>query len=43
MQNLQENSKPLAKNVLMIFIDAVGRQSMHLKLPKTIEWFKRRA
>ncbi|KAL4463269.1 hypothetical protein ABPG74_007270 [Tetrahymena malaccensis] len=37
------SSKPLSKNILLIFIDAVSRQSMHLKLPKTVEWFEKRS
>ncbi|KAL4482506.1 hypothetical protein ABPG72_001482 [Tetrahymena utriculariae] len=36
-------SKPLSKNILIIFIDAISRQSMHLKLPKTVEWFEKRS
>ncbi|EAR88930.2 sulfatase (macronuclear) [Tetrahymena thermophila SB210] len=37
------NEKPMTKNILLIFIDAVSRQSMHLKMPKTVKWFEQNA
>ncbi|KAL4482507.1 hypothetical protein ABPG72_001483 [Tetrahymena utriculariae] len=39
----QLKEKPITKNVLLIFIDAVSRQSMHLKLPQTVKWFEQNA
>jgi hypothetical protein len=37
-----KKNKSLAKNMLLIFVDAVSRSSMHLKLPRTVDWFKKR-
>ncbi|KAL4463270.1 hypothetical protein ABPG74_007271 [Tetrahymena malaccensis] len=39
----QLKEKPITKNVLLIFIDAVSRQSMHLKMPETVKWFEQNA
>lgn len=39
----KSDSPPLAKNVLFLYIDAVSRQSTHLKLPKLVTWFQKQA
>jgi hypothetical protein len=37
---LETHKKPLAKNVIMIYIDAMGRRDTHRRLPKTVEFFR---
>jgi hypothetical protein len=37
------SSPPLAKNVLLIFLDSVSRFETHIKLPKFVAWFKKQA
>lgn len=39
--NSASASPPLAKNILIIFIDSVSRFQTHLKLPKYSNWFKK--
>jgi hypothetical protein len=39
----QVGSPPLARNVLLIYTDAIGRPSMHFKFPKIVDFFKRRS
>jgi hypothetical protein len=36
----ESTSPPLTKNVLVIFVDAVSRYEMRLKLPQLYQWLK---
>ena len=33
----------LARNVILIYVDAIGRPAMHYKLPRTVQFFKKRS
>jgi len=38
--NIQSGTKPMAKNVLYMFIDSISRVNWRLKLPKTWKWLE---